>query len=153
MEPELCPLEKGIGLDLKSGEYTGLGFWAKALSGGEQTIYVQLQDVNSDLRGGTCVNVPFTRQDVKKYCYNSFAKPITLTDSFKRYEVDFSDLRRDPNWGSNPLTPLMLDKLYLLSFEVRSPKCIAANSARCVGDENEYLTFDFWIDAVYLYKK
>lgn len=150
---ELCPLAGGIGLDLKSGEYSGLGFWAKASIGSEQTIHVQLQDVNSDRRGGRCVKASASPAEVKEYCYNGFAKPITLTGSFTRYEVDFLELRRDPNWGSYPLAPLSLNDLYLLSFEVRSPKCIAADSARCVGEEDVYLSFDFWIDAVYLYKR
>jgi hypothetical protein len=89
---------------------------------------------------------------VKNNCYNGFAKPITLTDTFKRYEVDFSELRRDPNWTAYSLKQLRLDQLYLLSFEVRSPKCIADKDGRCAGDEDKYLSFDFWIDTVYLYK-
>jgi hypothetical protein len=146
-DDERCPLGAALAQGVSLEPYTGLGFWARAAGEGAQTIHVQLQDVESDLRGERCV--PSTTVA----CYNGFAKPITLTESFKRYEVDFSELRRDPNWGNGNLMSLNKDKVYMLSFEVRSPKCIADDNGRCAGKENIYLRFDIWVDSVYLYSR
>jgi hypothetical protein len=140
-------------MGLSLAPYAGLGFWAKASIGGEQTIHVQLQDMNSDPRAGNCAKDPSDHAAVKANCYNGFAKPLTLTESFERYEVDFAELRRDPNWGHGSLESLRLDQLYLLSFEVRSPKCIADPNGRYAGGGNLYLSFDIWVDAVYLYER
>jgi hypothetical protein len=146
---ELCPMANGGGLDL--GAYRGIGFWAKASRAG-LTIHVEINDANSDPRAYQCATDPSNAKAVKDNCYNSFAKPISLSDSFERYEIAFSDLRRDPNWGSEATKSLDLGAVYLLSFEVRSPKCIANDQTRCVGSDPEYMSFDFWIDDLYLYK-
>ena len=137
------------GVDLSS--YSGLVFWAKASSRvedgslGEQTIHVMVHDRNSEPRGGKC------NDNAKGYeCYNASSKTLTLSESFERYEVDFSKLERDPTWGNAATDSLDLEHVYMFVFEVRQPKCVVDGKARCAGDASQVLKFDFSIDDLYL---
>jgi hypothetical protein len=154
-----CPSPVGnlpspLGVDLSA--YSGLVFWAKASSlgdgSGERTIHVMVHDPNSDPRGRKCNDPsnPDLADGIK--CYNAYSKTLTLSESFERYDVDFSELQRDPTWGYATDIPLQLSQVYLIVFEVRNPKCVADRNARCVGDTSQVLKFDFWIDDLYLVK-
>ena len=139
------------------GDCSGLVFWAKASSlvdgSGERTIHVMVHDPNSDPRGQRCYDAPEAGAEPDtRDCYNAYSKTITLSESFERYEVDFSELQRDPTWGRFRDSPLQLEQVYLIVFEVRTPKCIADRNARCVGDAKQVLKFDFSIDDLYLVK-
>ena len=158
-EPATCPPPVSTrphpdGVALSS--YSGLVFWAKASSlvdgSGEQTIYVMVHDVNSDPRGKRCNDPSFDYYATSdgKNCYNAYSKPLALSESFERYEVDFSELQRDPTWGAFRDTQLQLGQVYMIVFEVRSPKCVTDDKARCVGDAPQVLNFDFSIDDLYL---
>ncbi len=144
-----------VGVNLS--DYSGLVFWAKASSladgSGEQTIHVMVHDQNSDPRGQQCDAAPEAgaAPDTSD-CYNAFSKAITLSESFQRYEVDFSELLRDPTWGYARTEALDLQKVYLIVFEARTPKCVADGKARCVDQDPLILKFDFSIDDLYLVK-
>ena len=147
------PSPKGVDLSA----YAGLVFWAKASSladgSGEQTIHVMVHDPNSDTRGQRCYDTPEAGAEADlERCYNAYSKTIALSESFQRYEVDFSELQRDPTWGYATDDSLQLESVYLIVFEVRSPKCIADRNARCVGDASQSLKFDVSIDDLYLVK-
>ena len=136
------------GVDLRP--YSGLVFWAKASSHvedgslGEQTIHVMVHDRNSEPRGQRCYD------DKGHQCYNASSKTLTLSESFERYEVDFSKLERDPTWGNAATDSLDLEHVYMFVFEVRQPKCVVDGKARCAGDAPQVLKFDFSIDDLYL---
>jgi hypothetical protein len=154
--PPVSNLPSPLGVDLSA--YSGLVFWAKASSlvdgSGERTIHVMVHDPNSDPRGKQCYDAPEAGAEPDmKDCYNAYSKTLTLSESFERYEVDFSELQRDPTWDyAHDNIPLQLSHVYLIVFEVRNPKCVADRNARCVGDASQVLKFDFWIDDLYLVK-
>ena len=158
-ENAACPSPVGNlsipeGVDLSS--YSGLVFWAKASSlgdgSGEQTIHVMVHDENSEPRGHKCNNPDLSSiaKEDGSACYNTYSKTLTLSESFERYEVDFSELRRDPTWGYAATDALDLVHAYMFVFEVRQPKCILDRNARCIGYDPQILNFDFWIDDLYL---
>jgi len=140
------------GVDLSA--FSGLVFWAKASSlgdsSGERTIHVMVHDVNSDPRGQKCNDPSNPDLADGAQCYNTYSKTLTLSESFERYQVDFSELQRDPTWGFAWNIPLQLSQVYLIVFEVRTPKCVTDPNARCVGDASQVLKFDFSIDDLYL---
>jgi hypothetical protein len=142
------------GVSLSS--YSGLVFWAKASSlgdgSGEQTIHVMVHDENSEPRGHKCNNPDLSsiaKEDGSE-CYNTYSKTITVSESFERYEVDFSELQRDPTWGYAATDALDLEHVYMFVFEARQPKCVLDRNARCMGDASQVLKFDFSIDDLYL---
>ena len=135
--------------------YSGLVFWAKA-SGldagvGEQTIHVMVHDSSSDARANQCnVSQP---KGIRTGCDNGFSMPLDLSNTFTRYEVDFSDLQKDPTWGYlSPNNALDSSSVYKILFEVRTPKCVVDRNARCMEGDPQTLQFDFWIDDLYLVK-
>jgi hypothetical protein len=135
-----------LGADLSA--YSGLVFWAKASSPGNQTIHVMIHDEYSEPRGGKCDSSPSANPAEK--CFNAFSKSLDLTESFTRYDVPFSDLMRDSTWGKGSGLALDLTSVYVIAFEVRNPQCVSDPNARCAGSAPMYLNFDFWIDDLYL---
>jgi hypothetical protein len=135
--------------------YSGLVFWAKAdsLDGGvgEQTIHVMVHDWSSDVRANQC-NLNGPNQDEAKDCNNGFSLPLDLSNTFTKYEVEFSKLQQDPTWGYLPKEALDLTRVYEILFEVRTPKCVVDRNARCMAGDPQTLHFDFWIDDLYLVK-
>jgi hypothetical protein len=135
--------------------YSGLVFWAKASNldagVGEQTIHLMVHDWRSDDRANQC-NVNGPNKDKDKDCYNGFSLPLNLSNTFTRYEVDFSDLLQDPTWGYLPEVAFDLTCVYQILFEVRTPKCVLDRNARCMEGDPQTLQFDFWIDDLYLVK-
>jgi hypothetical protein len=170
-DPTPCPLSShsidgGPGerpLDLSS--YSGLVFWGKAETKAyawptdagqpnhtmEHAIRVLVRDQYSDPRGKICTESSDIK-DTPTKCWNAFSTTVELTDSFARYEVDFSTMWRDPTWGANP-SPYALDlgNVYSIAFEVSAAKCSADQNALC-AQEFPPLAFDFWIDDLYLVK-
>jgi hypothetical protein len=135
--------------------YSGLVFWAKAssLDGGvgEQTIHVMVHDQISDPRANVC-NVSGLHKN-ETDCFNGFSLPLDLSNTFTRYEVDFSKLQQDPTWGYlSPTNALDSTRVYQILFEVRTPKCVVDRNARCMAGDPQTLQFDFWIDDLYLVK-
>jgi hypothetical protein len=128
--------------------YSGLTFWAMAWPGGRQSIRVQVNDWQTDPRGGYCSSSRSTDQG---NCYNSFGKSFMLTDTFTQYTLAFSELRQDPSWGNPRGAKLTLDRgqIYSLNFLVALPGCTAEDSnANCAG-ASPPVAFDVWIDDLY----
>jgi len=146
--------EEDLPADLSA--YSGLVFWAKAdnldAGVGEKTIHVMVHDWSSDDRANKC-NVFGPNKDKDKDCYNGFSLPLNLSNTFTRYEVDFSDLLQDPTWGYLPEDTLDLTSVYQIVFEIRTPKCVIDRNARCMAGDPQTLQFDFWIDDLYLVKR
>ncbi len=135
----------GVAVDL--GAYCGLAFWAKAAASGRQAIRVQINDRQTDPRGGQC-NSGDPSADAGN-CYNGFGKDIMLTDAFTQYRVDFSDLHQAPSWGYRSVSGA-LDRanVYELNFEVELPSCATDPYANCAGDPAQ-VSFYIWIDDLY----
>jgi hypothetical protein len=136
--------------------YSGLVFWAKAASldggVGEQTIHVMVHDWSSDARANECNRSGPNNNETD--CSNGFSLALDLSNTFTRYEVDFSDLQQDPTWGYlSPTNALDLTRVYQIVFEVRTPKCVLDRNARCMAGDPQTLQFDFWIDDLYLVKR
>ena len=145
-----CPFGqdcKAPAVDL--GAYSGITFWAMADPAGTQTIRVQVADRNTDPRAGVCnATDPTSVAD----CFNVFRTPLTLTNTFTRYTVDFASLQQDQTWGYRPNPDVLdLQHVYDLSFAVDLPTCAQQNNSgtTCAGGPPS-LSFDFWIDDIYL---
>ena len=129
------------------GAYSGITFWAMADPSGTQTIRVQMSDRNNDPRGGICNAAdPNSVAD----CFNEFSIPLTLTNTFTRYTIDFSSLQQDQTWGDRPNPDVPdLQHVYDISFAVDLPTCVASSTTTCAGGPPS-VSFDFWIDDIYL---
>jgi hypothetical protein len=121
--------------------YSGITFWARS-AGGSRSLRVDLQDRNTDPRGGLCNGVD------EANCYNGFDDFVVLTDSFARYTIDFSALAQDGRWGyrPNPSVP-DLGHVYALNFQFDA--CNPSDTIMCAGGEASTLSFDFWLDDLY----
>ena len=159
LQSDTCSAELDAGvteaLPANLSAYSGLVFWAKAASldagVGEQTIHVMVHDWSSDARANRC-NV-LQPKGINSGCNNGFSLPLELSNTFTRYEVDFSDLQKDPSWGyPSPGNALDPTRVYQILFEVRTPKCVVDRNARCMAGDPQTLQFDFWIDDLYLVK-
>ena len=130
--------------------YSGLTFWAMADPGGAQTIRVQVSDRNTDPRGGVCnADDSASVHD----CFNLFSAPVTLTDTFARYTIDFSSLQQDQTWGYRPDPDVPdLQHAFEISFAVDLPTCAPSATSMCAGGPPS-VSFDFWIDDIYFVNK
>jgi hypothetical protein len=130
-------------------EHSGIVFWAKASAeAGATTLLVQLQDTNTDPRGGVCDPTPNSAEA----CHNGFGALLELSDSFVRYELDFSELAQNPLWGHRP-KPSVLDAehVYGLYFQIDTPGGTCIPPIVCLGEP--VLSFDLWIDDLYFVKR
>ena len=129
------------------GAYTGFTFWAMADPAGVQTIRVQVADRNTDPRAGVC-NAADPSSVAN--CYNIFRTPLTLTNTFTRYTVEFASLQQDQPWGDRPNTDVLdVQHVYDIHFAVHLPDCAQSSTATCAGGPPS-VSFDFWIDDIYL---
>ena len=101
--------------------YSGFTFWGMADPTGVTGITIELDDRNTNPRGGICnVADPSGNGD----CYNEFTVAIPLSSTLTRYTVDFSSLQQDPTWGYRPDPDVPdLQHVYGLSFQVNAPAC------------------------------
>jgi hypothetical protein len=126
--------------------YSGFTFWAMAASGGDQSVRLIVNDVNTDPRGGVCdAGDPSDQTN----CWNGFGVTLALTDTWARYRVELSNLQQDPSWGYHP-TPSVPDlrQVYGMVFQVNAPTCGAGTTSMCAGGPPP-TSFDFWIDDLY----
>jgi len=127
-----------VSLPVDLTKYRGLTFWAMADQSEETTILLELFDKNTYPAGGACTDSDGGTAD----CYNGFGTTVTLTGAFTQYTVDFSTLAQDPTWGFHPLPDVPdLENTYVLVVQVNTPA--GASS----------VTFDVWIDDLYLIDK
>jgi hypothetical protein len=149
------PCRQGTTRDFNGGTvdlsaYSGITFWAMATMTGVKTVRVQLNDRNTDPRGGICNPADPSNES---NCYNGFRVEVAMTDSLTQYTIDFSSLLQDPSWGYRPdPDALDLQHVYQMNFEVDLPSCTVDPNAKCAGGAPS-VTFDFWIDDLYFVNK
>jgi hypothetical protein len=129
--------------------YAGVTFWARAASPGGRAVRVQVNDVNTDPRGGICQEQNDTASD---YCYNGFGVLIQLTDTFRQYTLDFSQFTQRSGWGYHPPDGIDWSRVFTMAFEMDLPGCSASSVTMCAGGVPS-LSFDFWIDDLYFVNK
>lgn len=130
--------------------YSALVFWGMAKpDAGTTKVLVQFQDANTDPRGTICDPTP----ESIDACYNGFGVRLDLTETFTRYEIDFSKLRQNPLWGHHPTDgKLDREQVYGLSFQVDTPGGACLPPDECLGGLPE-LSFDIWVDDLYFVKR
>jgi hypothetical protein len=138
----------GVPVDL--GAYSGITFWGMS-GAADVNVLVQLQDQNTDPRGGICNP---TDPTVETNCYNGFGHGVILTPVMTRYTIAFSDLIQDPYWGYHP-DPDVLDSqhVYSLGFQFTASICANDSTIMCAGGQAPPASFDFWIDDLYFVQK
>ena len=129
--------------------YAGVTFWARAESPGGRAMRVQVNDANTDPRGGICQEKVNTASD---YCYNGFGVLVQLTDTFRQYTLDFSKFTQRGGWGYHPPAGIDWSRVFTMAFEMDLPSCTASSGAMCAGGPPE-LSFDIWIDDLYFVNK
>jgi hypothetical protein len=132
--------------------YQGITFWGRAEAGADPTrISIQIQDSNTDARGNVCdKTMPDSDQ---RSCSNAFEVSVDLTDMFTRYTVHFSQLKQSAFGYRIVPSVLQIDKIYSLAFGVWTPGGACQAPAVCAGGVSPTLTFDIWIDDLYLVSK
>lgn len=137
-----------LGVDLRA--FRGISFWGMASGPGTTRVSVQVDDSNTHPSGGRCD--PAATDNPRTTCYNSFGFPVDLTSTFTQYTVDFSQLKQAAFGYQTMPSVLTQDKVYGMSFAVRTPGGFCPPNASCIG-ELPTLTFDIWIDDLYLVSK
>ena len=129
--------------------FSGFVFWGMASkAAGSTKLLVQLQDRNTDPRGGVCDPVPGSTNE----CYNGFGVVLELGEELARYTVNFSELEQDPTWGYHP-DPSVLDRehVYGLVFQMDTPGGTCPPPITC-ADPPE-LSFDVWVDDLHFVER
>lgn len=129
--------------------YSGLVFWGMAKKdAGRTSLLVQLEDANTDPRGGACSPVTGDADE----CYNGYGIVLELGEEPTRYTVNFDELTQDPTWGYRP-KPSVLDRerVYSLVFQVDMPGGACAPPVMCPKPPE--LSFDVWVDDVYFVER
>jgi hypothetical protein len=113
--------------------YRGIVFWG--MSAASNTVKVQISNDDTVPSGGKCGQSDASVDQ----CWDNFAKYVSLTPTWQRFEVKFSDLQQD-GWG-HPVPSGIFDPTTArgISFEVLGP----ANATAAP------VSADFWIDDVY----
>jgi hypothetical protein len=139
----------GTTVDLSA--YSGVTFWGMADPAGAKVIVVALQDRNTDPRGGACNAADPSGGN----CDNGFGTRVELTDTLTQYTIDFSTLFQNHSWGYHPNPDVPdLQHVYAMTFDIDEPGCgPAAATYMCPGGSATQVSFDFWIDDVYLVNK
>jgi hypothetical protein len=146
-----APCRQGTDTDFPSPTvdltaYAGITFWAKAESGA-RNLRVQLNDRNTDPRGGVC-NAPDPYDESR--CYNGFGTSIVLTPTFQRYTIDFSVLAQNLLWGFRPDPGVPdLGHVYSMNFQFDAADCMTSEASMCAGGASPPLSFDLWLDDLY----
>jgi hypothetical protein len=139
------PVNDYPNLPVDLSAYAGVTFWARAESPGGRDMRVQVNDANTDPRGGVCQEADRTASD---YCYNGFGAQIELTDTFRQYTLDFSTLTQRGGWGYRPPGGIDWSRVFTVDFEMDLPSCSASAGTMCPGG-TPTLSFDIWLDDIY----
>jgi hypothetical protein len=154
--PDGSTCRQALASDVATGSvdlsaYSGITFWAMADPAGAKTLFVTLNDRNTDPHGGICNAAdPSDTSD----CYNGFGQAIALTGVFTRYTIEFSSLQQQEGWGYHP-NPSVLDvrHVYGPSFQINLPPCPPDGTTVCASGNLSAVSFDFWIDDLYFVNK
>jgi hypothetical protein len=134
-----------LGVDLRT--FKGISFWGMAYGPGTTRVFVHVDDSNTHPSGGRCD--PAATDNPRTACYNSFSLPVDLTSTFTQYTVDFSQLKQAAFGYQTMPSVLTQDKVYGMAFGVLTPAGFCPPTTICAG-ELPTLTFDIWIDDLYL---
>jgi hypothetical protein len=131
--------------------YSGFTFWGMADQTGYNGLTIELDDVNTDPRGGICSAGDPTGLGSGQ-CYNQFTVSIPLSGILTRYTVEFASLLQDPSWGYRPSPDVPdLQHVYSLNFQSNAPQCFP--TYMCPGGTTPSVSFDLWIDDIYFINK
>lgn len=114
--------------------FQGFVFWAMASKA--TRLKVLVEDAETDALGGRCGQLDASADQ----CGDAFSRPLSLTDTWKRYEVKWSELSQR-GWGHvAPSGKLDPSAVYIIGFQVDGPQ----------GEDASAVDADFWIDDIYL---
>jgi hypothetical protein len=123
-----------IPVDLSA--YQGLVFWA--MSSKATRLKVILENADTDVLGGRCGQTDASADK----CGDAFSRQVSLTDTWKRYEVKFSDLSQE-GWGhAAPSGKLDPRAAYIIGFQINGPQ----------ADTDPPVENTFWVDDIYFEK-
>jgi endoglucanase len=107
----------GMGLNFQdpkaaydAGKYKGVSFWAKKGPGASSKVRLKVPDVNTDPDGKVC-----------KECFNDFGTDLTLTETWTKYTIPFTEMRQLSGWGSPSPGAITPGKLFGLQWQVNQP--------------------------------
>jgi hypothetical protein len=113
--------------------YSRIVFWG--MSAVSNTVKVQISNDDTVPSGGKCGQSDASADQ----CWDNFAKFVTPTPTWQRFEVKFSDLQQD-GWG-HPVPSGIFDPTtaHGINFQVLGPASASAPP----------VSADFWIDDIY----
>jgi alpha-L-arabinofuranosidase len=114
-----------------ASKYDGIVFWGMSPQG--NTIKVQFPNDDTVPTGGKCGQTDAAADQ----CWDSFATSVSLTSTWQRFEVKFSDVHQD-GWGM-PVGIFDAASLRGVNFQILGPTTASGPP----------VTADFWIDDVY----
>ncbi len=95
--------------------YCGIDFWAKRSDDSYPAVNLRIADKNSMPAGGRCNDAVTTER-----CYNHFAAPVSLTASWKEYQIMFGDMLQAA-WGYQaPTGMLEVSEIYMIEVGLPS---------------------------------
>jgi len=104
-----------------ASSYDGVSFVARRSAGSTPYLRFKIPDANTDPDGKICTE-----------CYNDFGIPFQVTEEWTRYEVKFSELAQEADWGQPRPAAIDRSKIYEMQWQVAVPNA----------------DFDVWIDDV-----
>lgn len=75
-----------------ASDYIGMHFWAKRGEDGVERIRFKIGDSNTTPEGEVC-------DEAAEGCYNHWGIDIDLEEDWEEYEILFSELAQEPDWG------------------------------------------------------
>ena len=121
-----------IPVDLSA--YQGLVFWA--MSSKATRLKVMVESADTDALGGRCGQTDASADQ----CGDAFHKQVSLTDTWKRYEVKLSELVQE-GWGhAAPSGRLDPRTVYLIGFQINGPQ----------SNTDPPVEISVWVDDIYL---
>jgi hypothetical protein len=104
----------GLGAPYDASKYTGITFWAKVDPGTLSVVRVTFPDKDTDPAGNLCSDTSTAGTNA---CYNHYGKRLTLSSTWMKYTVSFSDLTQG-SWGRQaPFDPATI---YEVQFQIQA---------------------------------
>jgi hypothetical protein len=101
--------------------YKGISFWAKVGEGSATKIRLKVPDGDTDPDGKVCTE-----------CFNDFGTDLTLTTTWTKYTVSFSQMAQMQGWGAPHPAAIDPKKLFGVQWQVNTPGS----------------NYDLWVDEV-----
>ncbi|HEX7506740.1 MAG TPA: hypothetical protein VF550_08195 [Polyangia bacterium] len=120
-----------IPVDLSA--YQGLVFWA--MSSKAARLKIMFESADTDALGGRCGQTDASADQ----CGDAFYKQVSLSNTWKRYEIKFSELVQE-GWGhAAPSGRLDSRAVYLIGFQINGPQ----------GNTDPPVEISLWVDDIY----